>query len=281
MTTPTKHIDAGHDEPGEVDARLTGADGLGHDWLRPDWPVAPRVQAFVTTRAGGTSGGVYGADVSGAEASAGGLNLGDHVGDDPLAVARNRLRLPVAPAWLSQVHGIAVVRAETIAAGCVPVADAAYTTQAGVACAVLTADCLPILVADRAGRVVGAAHAGWRGLHAGVSAQLVQAMRAAVPDAELVAWLGPCIGPRAFEVGPEVRDAFMTRWPQAGAAFTAGIGDRWLADLPRLARMALAELGIDEVGGGQWCTVEDPARFYSYRRDGVTGRFASVIWINP
>lgn len=255
------------------------------EWLQPDWPIASQVRAFVTTRAGGTSLGVYGAasaaDGTDANAGAGGLNLGDHVGDDPLAVAHNRARLPVAPVWLSQVHGTAVVRAESVARGCVPVADAAYTCKPGVACAVLTADCLPILVADRAARVVGAAHAGWRGLHAGVAEQLVAAMRNAVSGADLVAWLGPCIGPRAFEVGPEVRDAFMTRWPQAGAAFAAGAGDRWFADLPGLARMALAELGIDAVSGGHWCTVEDRTRFYSYRRDGVTGRFASIIWIDP
>lgn len=246
-------------------------------WLQPDWPVGPAVRAFVSTRVGGVSCGVYGAG----DDHDGGLNLGDHVGDDPQAVACNRARLPVAPVWLSQVHGTAVVRADTVAHASIPVADAAYTTMPGVACAVLTADCLPILVADRGGRVVGAAHAGWRGLHAGVADQLVAAMRTAVAGADLVAWLGPCIGPRAFEVGSEVRDAFMMRWGRAGEAFVAGAGDRWLADLPALARIALAELGIDQVSGGRWCTVEDPARFYSYRRDRVTGRFASVIWIDP
>ncbi len=244
------------------------------DTIQPDWPVGAAVRAFVTTRRGGGSVGVYGASAGG------GLNLGDHVGDDAQTVARNRARLAVAPVWLSQVHGTAVVRADAVPAGTVPVADAAYTAQPGVACAVLTADCLPILVADRAGRVVGAAHAGWRGLVAGVAERLIAAMRAAVPQSDLVAWLGPCIGPRAFEVGPEVREAFMARHDSAAAAFRAGRGDRWLADLPALARLHLADTGVDAVSGGHWCTVEDPARFYSYRRDGVTGRFASVIWLD-
>ncbi len=245
-------------------------------WLLPQWPVDARVRAFVTTRAGGVSQGVYG----GADGRPDGLNLGDHVGDDPDAVARNRERLPIAPKWLSQVHGIAVARAETIAPGAVPVADAAYTTQPGIACAVLTADCLPVLLADRAGRVVGVAHAGWRSLVGGVVEALAEAMRAATPDAALVAWLGPCIGPAAFEVGPEVREAFIAQAAEAAAAFVPGHGDRWLADLPALARLRLARIGVTDVLGGSHCTVTDAQRFYSYRRDGLTGRFASVIWID-
>lgn len=245
-------------------------------WLLPQWPVDPCVRAFVTTREGGDSDGVYGD----ADGRPGGLNLGAHVGDDPDAVARNRARLPIAPRWLDQVHGVAVVRADAIVPGTVPVADAAFTTQPGVACAVLTADCLPVMLADRAGRVVGVAHAGWRSLVGGVVEGLVEAMGADVPDAALVAWLGPCIGPAVFEVGPEVRAAFIAKSSAAASAFVSGHGDRWLADLPALARLRLAHIGVTDVRGGEHCTVTDARRFYSYRRDGRTGRFASVIWID-
>lgn len=247
------------------------------EWLRPDWPVGPRVRAFVTTRSGGCSGGPYG--LSGG--IAGGLNLGSHTGDDPDAVARNRARLPMQPVWLEQVHGTDVVCADAAHEGGPPRADAAYATQPGRACVVLTADCLPVFVADRVGRVVGVAHAGWRGLAAGVIERLVDVMRERVPEADLVAWLGPCIGPSVFEVGPEVRTVFLSRDAGAAGAFAYGAGDRWLADLPALARRRLASRGMAAVGGGGHCTVTDATRFYSYRRDGTTGRFASAIWIDP
>jgi YfiH family protein len=161
-----------------------------------------------------------------------------------------------------------------------PCADAAITTRPGVACAVLVADCLPVLLADRGGRVVGAAHAGWRGLAAGVVEATVLAMRERVPDGELVAWFGPCIGPQAFEVGPEVRAAFLDHDLQAGEAFRSGEGDRWWCDLTLLARQRLGRLGIDEVSGGYWCTASDARRFYSFRRDGRTGRQAAMVWID-
>ncbi len=238
-------------------------------WIVPDWPAPARVRALSTTRAGGVSAAPYAS-----------LNLGTHVGDDPACVAANRARvrslLPAEPCWLNQVHGTAVVDAAT-AAG-VPAADAAVSRTPGAVCVVMTADCLPVLLCDRAGTVVGAAHAGWRGLHGGVIEACVAAMQ--VAPSEIMAWLGPAIGPQAFEVGDEVRAAFVAADPGADAAFRpAGAPGKWLADIYLLARRRLAALGVTAIHGGEGCTVAEPARFFSFRRDGATGRMASLIWL--
>lgn len=245
----------------------------GATLLYPDWPAPPRVRAAVTTRLGGVSQPPYDS-----------LNLGDHVGDDPVAVASNRRRLgtlipdlPAEPLWLNQVHGTRCLNADSAQAG--TEADAAVTEKPGVVCAVLTADCLPVLLCDRAGSVVGVAHAGWRGLLAGVIESTVTAMHR--PGAELLAWLGPAIGPAAFEVGEEVRAAFLVRDPRAATSFRAGAEGKWLCDLYALARQRLAALEVTAVSGGGSCTHEDARRFYSFRRDGVTGRMASLIWLAP
>ncbi|MDX5371828.1 MAG: peptidoglycan editing factor PgeF [Pseudomonadaceae bacterium] len=237
------------------------------DWLLPDWPAPASVRACVTTRAGGVS-----------QAPFDGLNLGDHVDDDPAAVAANRARLVEAlgcrPAWLQQVHSADVVEADPRQ---VPAADASWSTSPGVACTVLTADCLPALFCDRAGTRVAAAHAGWRGLAGGVLENTVAAL--GVEPAELLVWLGPAIGPQSFEVGAEVREAFVTRHAEAERAFvpSANAG-KYLADLYTLARIRLAAIGIDAVHGGGLDTFSDP-RFFSYRRAARTGRFASLVWL--
>jgi YfiH family protein len=237
------------------------------EFLAPDWPAPPSVRALVTTRAGGVSTGRWA-----------GLNLGDACGDDPQAVAENRRRLrqhlPSGPCWLHQVHGSRVVECRT--AGQPREADAAVTSEPGRVCAVLTADCLPVLVCNRQGTRVAAAHAGWRGLLAGVLESTVGAFDQ--PPGELIAWLGPAIGPAAYQVGGEVRRAFMQLDAGSAAAFTSD-GRRWRADLYALARLRLSAAGLAVVHGGGWCTHGDPRRFYSYRRDGVTGRMASLAWI--
>lgn len=242
---------------------------MAPDLIVPDWPAPASVRALQTTRTGGVSRGPWA-----------GFNLGDHVGDDPQAVAANRARLravlPAEPTWLRQVHGTVAVDAAR-AGKTVPEADAAFASVPGVVCAVLTADCLPVLFCDRAGTVVAAAHAGWRGLQAGVLENTVAALRR--PPGEILAWLGPAIGPRAFEVGPEVRAVFTGADPGAAAAFVPGHADRWWCDLPLLARRRLAAAGVTAVFGGETCTASDPARFFSYRRDGVTGRMASLVWL--
>jgi polyphenol oxidase len=241
--------------------------------ILPDWPAPAWVRACTSTRHGGVSAGPYAA-----------LNLAHHVGDDPAAVAVNRARLraalalPAEPRWLNQVHGCDAVTAAAPSPD-PPAADASLSRLPGQVCAVLTADCLPVLLCDRAGSVCAAAHAGWRGLHAGVIEATVARLGAA--PAALMAWLGPAIGPERFEVGPEVRAAFVAADPAAAAAFRAGTGDRWFADLYALARTRLAALGITAVFGGDLCTLSDPARFYSYRRDGRTGRMATLIWLDP
>ena len=235
-------------------------------WIVPDWPVPAHVRALTTLRPTGAASPPV------------------HVPGAPLDLRRQarageaiRARLPETPCWLRQVHGTAVVEAGPDVRGCE--ADAVWSDRPGRVCVVLTADCLPVLFCDRAGRRVAATHAGWRGLAAGVLEATVAAM--AVPAGDLHAWLGPAIGPRAFVVGPEVRATFVDHDPRAATAFRTAGGDRWHADLPALARQRLAALGITSVSGGDWCTHSDPGRFYSYRRDaGRTGRHATLIWID-
>ena len=240
------------------------------DLIRPEWPAPANVQAAFTTRQGGVSHGVYQ-----------GLNLGLHVADDPQLVVQNRqlltqqLALPAAPIWLEQVHGTDVLRAETPLAT-PPQADAAVTTTIGLPLTVMTADCLPVLFCDKAGTVVATAHAGWRGLCAGVLEKTIAAMQVA-PD-EILAWIGPAIGPSAFEVGDEVKAAFVAHDPQAAAAFVAH-QDKWLADLFMLARQRISAAGVSATYGGSQCTYNDAQQFYSYRRDGQTGRMAGLIWL--
>ena len=238
-----------------------------HDWLTPDWPAPVWVKACITTRSGGISSAPFDS-----------FNLGAHVDDDPVAVTKNRQRLisqlGCKPAWLRQVHGVAVVPAEP---GEVLEADASWSATPGVACTVMTADCLPVLFCDRAGSRVAAAHAGWRGLAGGVLEATLDAL--AVAPEDVLAWLGPAIGPHAFEVGAEVREAFMATHPQAAEAFVASVNpDRYMADIYQLARIRLAARGVTAVYGGGFCTYSDP-RFYSYRRAAQTGRFASLIWL--
>ena len=237
----------------------------------PDWPAPARVRAVSTTRLGGISPPPYDS-----------LNLADHVGDDPACVAQNRRWLaavagyPAEPAWLEQVHGIRAVAAETVRA---PVAaDAAWTRKLGRPCVVMTADCLPVLLCDRAGTVVAAAHAGWRGLAGGVIAATVH--RLGVPPTELLAWLGPAIGPTAFEVGEEVRVAFLALDFGSVDCFRPSPAGRWLADIHELARRQLRRLGVTAVYGGDGCTFREPARFFSYRRESRTGRMATLIWLD-
>ncbi len=237
------------------------------NWLTPDWPAPASVKACVTTREGGVS-----------EAPFDSLNLGDHVDDRPEAVAENRRRLTehfsIQPAWLQQVHGITVAHAD---AGIVATADASWTATPGIACAAMTADCLPALFCDRAGTRVAAAHAGWRGLAAGVLEATLDSLD--IPANDVLVWLGPAIGPKAFEVGPEVREVFINQLPEAANAFvpSANAG-KFLADIYMLARLRLAARGVTAVYGGGFCTVTDP-RFFSYRRASRTGRFASLVWL--
>src|SRR5690606_1928108 len=185
--------------------------------------------------------------------------------------------LPSVPVWLAQVHGNVVVNAAQVSG--VPEADASISTRRGVVCAIMTADCLPVLLCDTKGEVIGAAHAGWRGLAGGVLDNVVAAMRQAGAG-EITAWLGPAISPQAFEVGAEVKEAFVQRQPQAADAFLAGEGaGKYLADIYQLARLRLQALNIGQIHGGGFCTVADHKRFYSYRRDRQTGRMASLIWL--
>jgi len=268
------------------------------DWIIPDWPAPAHVRALCTTRAGGVSVAPFD-----------GLNLGDHVGDDPAAVAGNRALLQsalgVRPVFLSQVHGVDVVmlQPDTADGTC---ADAAVADRPGLACTVMVADCLPVLMSGRQGRAVAAAHAGWRGLAGaggGTGEGVLEAVFkqfCAIPSvkasldapekvaAELLVWLGPCIGPERFEVGAEVRDAFVRGHAAAEAAFQPGGGGRFLASLPALARLRLQALGIGSIGGNDgsaaWCTVGESERFFSHRRDsarlGGSGRFAACIWLS-
>ena len=239
-----------------------------HDWIEPDWPAPPNVRALITTRAGGASRGVYA-----------GLNLGLRSGDDSEDVARNRASLrqwlPAEPLWLRQVHGTRVVEADIVEDEAE--ADAAVARRPGRVCAVLTADCLPLLLCDEAGTTVAAVHAGWRGLCSGVIEQTLRAMDK--PAQSLLAYLGPAIGPAAYEVGAEVRAAFIDADAQADAAFAPGKPGKFYADLYALARQRLAHSGVTKVHGGDYCTCTERERFYSYRRDGATGRMASLIWM--
>jgi YfiH family protein len=243
------------------------------------WPHIAGIHALCTTRAGGHSVAPYDS-----------LNLGDHVGDDPALVAHNRSALAQAldgahPVFLKQVHGVEVVPIDANTPDGLA-CDAAFTRAANVACTIMVADCLPVLLVDAQGSAVAAAHAGWRGLAAGVLEQTVQALcRAAQCQAsDIRVWLGPCIGPAAFEVGDEVRRAFVAQHPQLEIFFTpkADAMVKWLADLSGLARWRLQHLGVQDVAGNDgsaaWCTVQQRSRFFSFRRDGVTGRFAACIW---
>ena len=255
-------------------ALATSLANAGLDWILPDWPVPGHVCALATTRSGGVSTGPLAT-----------MNLGGSVRDDVAALAENRRRLaswlPAAPRWLDQVHGATVATLDAASAGSpAPIADAAVTCERGIVCAVLTADCLPVLFADRDGTAVGVAHAGWRGLAAGVLEATVAALGelGATPQ-RLVAWLGPAIGPARFEVGADVRDRFCAEDAGAAAHFTPLRPGKWHADLPGLARARLARRGVPRVYGGGLCTHADAARFYSYRRDRDTGRMATVAWL--
>ncbi|MDB5840949.1 MAG: Polyphenol oxidase [Herminiimonas sp.] len=246
------------------------------DFIMPDWNAAPaEVGALSTTRHGGVSRAPYDDGAGG-----GGMNLGAHVGDRPEDVLQNRamleVLLPAHPAWLTQVHGARVVDAATVSGA--PEADASFTTQSGVVCAIQTADCLPVLFCDTAGRAVGAAHAGWRGLASGVLQNTVAAMRDA-GAAEIIAWLGPAIGPQQFEVGPDVVDAFDALGCTQAFKPIDGQPGKYLADIYALARAALQSVGVQRIDGGGFCTVTEAQRFYSYRRDRVTGRMATLIWL--
>jgi YfiH family protein len=266
-------------------------------WVEPDWPAPGGVRALSTWRNGGVSAGSYAS-----------LNLGDHVGDDAASVAENRRRVAVAaglpsqPVWLRQVHGTTVADLDAtdwgatdisaagldatagldVAAGLdatagVGPADAAFTRRRGQVCAILTADCLPILLAADSGGLVAATHAGWRGLSGGVIEATVQAL--GVPPARLIAWLGPAIGPQHFEVGAEVREALLKGDSGAESAFTANARGRFMADLGALAQRRLVALGVGRIYGGGRCTYADADRYFSHRRDGMTGRQATLIWL--
>lgn len=256
--------------------------------ITPEWEAPVGVRAVMTTRLGGVSVAPWDS-----------LNVGVHVGDSATAVLENRLRvrreaqLPSEPVWLDQVHGTSVVvldagntprtaTAEQLMESRRPRADAAVTRQAGVVCAIQVADCLPVLFASRDGSVVGAAHAGWRGLASGVLGATIAAMD--VPADQIIAWLGPAIGPENFEVGEDVVAAFAAtahsdQRAQTEAAFVPSSNGKWLCDLFALARLRLAAAGVTEVSGGGLCTVSDARRFYSYRRDGQTGRMAALVWL--
>ena len=248
------------------------------DFIIPDWPAPGNVRAFSTVRSGGVSSYPY----HGGALSEGGLNVALHVGDDAGHVRQNRERLrrylPAEPLWLNQVHGSRVVEAGEVTG--VPDADASFSVKRHQVCLVQTADCLPVLFCDRQGRMVAAAHAGWRGLAGGVLEATLFRMRQAGAG-EVLAWLGPAIGASCFEVGEDVREAFVSCHAALDGCFMARPGQpgKYLADIYALARHILAGQGVDSVSGGDLCTGSDAARFYSYRRDGVTGRMATCIWL--
>ena len=237
------------------------------DWIVPDWPAPPNVKALITTRNGGISTGAFES-----------FNLGLRVGDDARSVAANRVKLrtflPQEPKWLSQAHGVTVVDADAVDAA--RQADASIARRRGTVCAITIADCLPLLITDRAGTLVAAVHGGWRGIAGGIIENAVRETQV-VPHG-LLAYLGPAIGPQAFEVGADVRDAFLARDRTTEAAFAPGPPGKWLADIYALARLALARVGVTRIYGGGLCTVSDARRFFSYRRDRTTGRMAALIW---
>lgn len=239
--------------------------------IKPTWTAPSNVYAYTTTRHDGVSTGPYAS-----------LNLGLHVGDDKEHVLQNReslkkyLSIPNEPVWLNQTHSTNVVIAENYTSN--EPADASFTRQTGVVCAVLTADCLPILICNTHGTEVAAIHAGWRGLAAGVIENTLAQLKSDRSD--LMAWLGPAIGPTAFEVGEEVRLAFIEHDSQAEAAFTPSPNKRWLANIYQLATLRLNSQGINHISGGLYCTYTQPEFFYSYRREPKSGRMASLIWFN-
>lgn len=247
-------------------------------FITPNWPAPANVLAVQTTRIGGASLAPYHS-----------LNLGAHLNDNAIAVAHNRQLLspylPSEPVWINQVHGIKAIDAAM--AGCAIEADAAYTIKANTVCVTMTADCLPVLLCDQAGTVVAALHAGWKGLLDGVIESTVQSMLLAMPNLisqHLMAWLGPAIGPQAFEVGSEVREAFIRVDANAALAFLSASNseinpDKWLCNIYQLARQRLNTMGVSQIYGGDLCTYTDKERFFSYRRDNVTGRMATMIWL--
>lgn len=251
-------------------ATVRSAPASRSDWIVPDWPAPPRVHAFVTTRTGGVSDGAYAS-----------MNLGLSSGDAPERVARNREivaeLLPESPRWLAQVHGVDVADLDAPSSSDRPRADAAATGTPGRVCTVLTADCMPLLLADAKGRRVAIAHAGWRGLAAGVIENAVASLR--TEESNVLAWMGPAIGPEAFEVGPEVREAFIATDARAQDAFRLHTPGKYLADLYVLARQRLEALGVRHVHGGGFCTYSDTGRFFSYRREKQSGRMGAFIWI--
>ena len=238
----------------------------------PEWPASAQVRAVTTTRAGGISTGPFAS-----------FNLADHVGDNAQSVAANRLQLrvllpqlPAEPLWLRQVHGSSAVLAESVVPGIE--ADASICRDQHHVCAILSADCLPLLLCDDSANVVAAAHAGWRGLAGGVIETTIAGMR--VTPGRLLAWLGPAIGPQAFEVGDDVRTIFVMQNAAAASAFVALKPGKWLCNLYLLARQRLAAAGVTRIYGGNFCTFNDADRFYSYRRDRQTGRMATLIWLD-
>ena len=241
------------------------------DFIHPNWPAPANVRSMQTTRNGGVSTGAFAS-----------LNLGAHVNDDPIAVAANRqllsAYLPSEPVWVNQVHGVEVI--DAAASSCLQNADASFTTKQNVVCVTMTADCLPVLLCDKKGTVVAAVHAGWRGLCDGVIEAAVAKMQ--VPASELLVWLGPAIGPDAVEVGDDVREQFIAKDTNAGLAFRPH-GDKWLCNIYLIAQQRLNAAGVTEVYGAgvneDFCTYTDEARFFSFRRDHVTGRMASMIWL--
>lgn len=238
-------------------------------FIEPDWPAPAAVKAFTTTRTGGVSKAPYDS-----------FNLATHVGDDAEAVSTNRkllndtLQLPGNPFWLEQVHGTDVLLVPDSGQ---TKADACYTSEKQQVCVVMTADCLPVLFANREGTEVAAAHAGWRGLADGILEKTVTQFKS--PANNLLAWLGPAISVKAFEVGEEVREIFVNKLPQSETAFKTAQPGKWYADLYELARLRLQQAGVTEIYGGEYCTYTDESRFYSYRRDGQTGRMATLIWV--
>ncbi len=257
-------------------------------WIKPDWPAPADVKAISTTRVGGSSQAPYDS-----------LNLGTHVGDEQQNVLANRkelkdkLQLPSEPLWLEQVHSTVIANADD--ANPQLKADASFSCQQGNVCIVMTADCLPVLMTNKSGTVIAAAHAGWRGLNDGILEATITKMRAANQDAsqnidqnanqskddDIIAWLGPAIGPEHFEVGEEVRETFVTQHEASEQAFVKGEGNgKWLADIYLLARIRLRAMGVEDIYGGGLCTYKDQERFFSYRREATTGRMASLIWLD-